>query len=65
MDYALEVKTLRSDMGMNRVQFCEYFQIPYHTVCDWEAGNRKMPKYVLSLMKYKAYAENMCVAKKV
>ena len=63
MDYALEVKTLRSEMGMNRVQFCEYFQIPYHTVCDWEAGNRKMPDYVLSLMKYKAYTENMCADK--
>lgn len=60
MDYAIEVKTLRSDMGMNRTEFCEYFQIPYRTVCDWEAGNRKMPPYVLYLMQYKAHAENMC-----
>lgn len=34
MDYAIEVKSLRNDMGMNRMEFCEYFQIPYHTVVD-------------------------------
>jgi DNA-binding transcriptional regulator YiaG len=60
MDYAIEVKSLRNDMGMNRMEFCEYFQIPYRTVVDWEAGNRKMPPYVLYLMKFKAQAENMC-----
>lgn len=60
MDYAIEVKSLRNDMGMNRMEFCEYFQIPYRTVVDWEAGNRKMPPYVLCLMKFKAQAENMC-----
>ena len=64
MDYAIEVKSLRNDMGMNRMEFCEYFQIPYRTVVDWEAGNRKMPPYVLYLMKFKAQAENMILRKK-
>ena len=59
MDYALEVKQLRKHMGMNRTQFCAYFNIPYRTVCDWEAGKRKMPDYVLSLMKFKAGVEQM------
>ena len=46
------------------MEFCEYFQIPYRTVVDWEAGNRKMPPYVLYLMKFKAQAENMILRKK-
>ena len=62
MDYAFEVKKLRDDMGMNRAEFCEYFNIPYRTVYDWEAGKRQMPGYVLNPMKYKAKAENMCNA---
>lgn len=59
MDYAVEVKRLRDNMGMTRTEFCSYFDIPYRTVCDWEAGKRKMPAYVLYLMKFKAQAEQM------
>lgn len=57
MDIADEVKKLRTEMKMNRREFCEYFSIPYRTVVDWEAGKRTMPEYVLQLMKYKAHAE--------
>ena len=60
MDTATEVKTLRNNMNMNRKEFCEYFEIPYRTVTDWEAGKRNMPEYVLRLMRYKAEIENMC-----
>ena len=52
-----EIKQLRMDMEMNRKEFCEYFEIPYRTVQDWEAGKREMPAYVLKLMRYKAEAE--------
>ena len=62
MDTATEVKTLRNNMNMNRKEFCEYFEIPYRTVTDWEAGKRNMPEYVLRLMRYKAEIENMCEA---
>lgn len=34
MDYAVEVKQLRDNMGMTRTEFCSYFDIPYRTVCD-------------------------------
>ena len=34
---------LRKSTGMNRRQFCEYFEIPYMTVSDWEHGNRRVP----------------------
>lgn len=59
MNCALEVRQLRDNMGMTRTEFCSYFNIPYRTVCDWEAGKRKMPEYVLYLLKFKAEAEQM------
>lgn len=51
---------LRISMGMNRREFCDYFEIPYRTVQDWEAGKREMPSYLFRLMKYKAETEKMC-----
>lgn len=54
-----EVKELRVSMGMNRREFCDYFSIPYRTMCDWEAGKRKMPEYLLRLMEYKAEIEKL------
>ena len=59
MDCAVEVRKLRDGMKMNRKEFCEYFQIPYRTVVDWEAGKRKMPDYVFRLMRYKATMEKV------
>lgn len=50
---------LRKEAGMNRKEFCEYFNIPYRTVTDWELGNRKMPDYLLRLMKYKIEMEKL------
>ena len=50
---------LRKETGMNRKQFCEYFDIPYRTVTDWELGNRQMPEYLLRLMKYKVEIERL------
>ena len=57
MSKGKEVKELREQMGMNRVEFCEYFGIPYRTVQDWEADKRDLPDYVLNLMKYKVLIE--------
>ena len=50
---------LRKETGMNRKEFCEYFNIPYRTVTDWELGNRKMPDYLLRLMKCKVEMEKL------
>lgn len=52
-DYFIE---LRESTGMNRKQFCEYFEIPYMTVSDWERGNRRIPAYFLKLLDY--YVKN-------
>ena len=57
-DYLL---TLRKSTGMNRKEFCEYFEIPYRTMTDWELGNRTMPDYLLSLMSYKIKMENLII----
>ena len=54
-----EVRDLGISMGMNRREFCEYFDIPYRTMTDWEAGKRKMPEYLLKLMEYKAEIEKL------
>lgn len=52
-----ELKNLREQTGLNRRKFAEYFEIPLRTVEDWEAGRRKMPKYLLRLMLYKVKIE--------
>ena len=57
MSKGKQVKELRERMGVNRVQFCEYFGIPYRTVQDWEAEKRELPDYVLRLMWYRANVE--------
>ncbi len=59
MDKASKIKELREQMGMNRKEFCEYFDIPYRTVQDWEGGKREMPDYVLRLLYYKAQMEKL------
>ena len=55
-DYIIELK---DSTGMTRKEFCEYFEIPYRTVQDWELGNRKMPEYLFRLMEYKLQMEKM------
>lgn len=66
MSSKAELIELRQSTGMNRKQFCDYFQIPYRTMTDWELGNRTMPDYLLRLMAYKVNVEKLavCGAKK-
>ncbi|MCC8105754.1 MAG: helix-turn-helix domain-containing protein [Clostridiales bacterium] len=52
MECKEKIKELRERTGMNRKEFCEYFQIPYRTVTEWELGNRHAPDYVLRLLEY-------------
>ena len=55
---------LRESTGMNRHQFCEYFEIPYMTVSDWEHGKKRVPKYFLRLLEYYVRMEQMGQEKK-
>lgn len=48
----VRVRQMRESTGMNRKEFCEYFEIPYRTVSDWEGGLRHAPEYVLRLLEY-------------
>ena len=52
MDCRSKIKELRESTGMNRKEFCKYFQIPYRTVTEWELDNRHAPEYVLRLLEY-------------
>lgn len=52
MDCKTKIKELRESTGMNRKEFCNYFQIPYRTVTEWELDNRRAPEYVLRLLEY-------------
>lgn len=52
MDCKERIKALRERTGMNRKDFCAFFQIPYRTVTEWELGNRHAPDYVVWLLEY-------------
>ena len=59
MELGEELRKLRESTGMNRKEFCEYFEIPYMTETDWELGNRRVPKYLLHLIAYKIRMEQL------
>ena len=52
LDSRQKIIELRESTGMNRREFCDYFQIPYRTVTEWERDNRHAPDYVLRLLEY-------------
>ena len=52
MDFKDWIVELRESTGMTRKEFCEYFNIPYRTVTEWERDNRHAPEYVLRLLEY-------------
>ena len=54
-----ELRKLRESTGMNRKEFCEYFEIPYMTETDWDLGNRRVPQYLLRLIAYKIQMEKL------
>ena len=59
MEEGKKLRKLRESTGMNRKEFCEYFEIPYMTETDWELGNRRVPQYLLRLMAYKIQMERL------
>ncbi|MBP3604338.1 MAG: transcriptional regulator [Lachnospiraceae bacterium] len=59
MEAREELRKLRESTGMNRKEFCEYFEIPYMTETDWELGHRRIPQYLLHLIEYKICIEQL------
>ena len=64
MDKAKKIKELRESTGMNRKEFCEYFDIPYRTVSEWERDGRHAPDYVIRLLEYYLTMERLVGQKK-
>ena len=56
MNCQQRILAIREMTGLNRREFCDYFQIPYRTVTDWEHGVRNAPEYVIRLLEY--YIQN-------
>ena len=52
-------KSIRQASGMNLKQFSEFFEVPYHTIQNWEVGRRQCPPYLLKLMEYKLKHERV------
>jgi len=63
MDCREKIKELRESTGMTRKEFCEYFNIPYRTVTEWERDNRHAPEYVLRLLEYYIRMEGLMKGK--
>ena len=59
MNTADKITELRESTGMNRKEFCEYFNIPYRTVTEWERDNRHAPEYVIRLLEYYIRTEKL------
>lgn len=59
------IKELRKDLHLNRREFCDYFNIPYRTVQDWECGKRTMPDYVLRLLEYKIRTDEKLIEQRL
>ena len=53
-DQIVKLKWLRSKLDMNRTEFAREMGIPLRTVEEWEAGQRKMPDYLLKFLMYYA-----------
>ena len=64
MDFKDRIVELRESTGMTRKEFCEYFNIPYRTVTEWERDNRHAPEYVLRLLEYYIRMEGLIQEKK-
>lgn len=53
----MDIKQIREKYGLTRKEFCEYFNIPYRTLQNWELGDRECPDYVRDLIEYKLKKE--------
>lgn len=52
-------KELRAKTGMTQRVFGEYFDIPFRTVQDWEAGKSECKKYIVALLEYRLRSEGI------
>lgn len=51
-EYRKTISRLREQIGMTRKEFCDYFQVPYQLLIEWEQDGERVPKYVLRMLEY-------------
>lgn len=49
----MTIKEIRALTGLTQVEFAKKYEIPIHTLTNWEQGIRKCPQYVLDLLEFK------------
>ena len=47
-----QIRHIRKLTGLSQAAFSKKFRIPFRTICDWEAGKRTPPNYVLRMLRY-------------
>ena len=55
----MDIKDLRLQLGDTQSEFSSRYEIPFRTIQNWEAGIRKPPKYIKSLLEQRVYADLM------
>lgn len=46
----MTIKEIRTLTGLSQTKFGNLYGIPLRTIQDWEAGARKPPEYVVTLL---------------
>ena len=46
----MEIREMRGELGDTQSEFADRYHIPFRTIQNWEAGVRKPPEYVVSLL---------------
>lgn len=47
---AMNIRELRSQLGITQSEFADRYNIPFRTIQNWEAGVRKPPEYIVELL---------------
>ena len=50
--YRNKIIELREQIGMNRKEFCDYFEVPNQVLVEWESDEERVPRYVLRMLDY-------------
>lgn len=50
MNTVLNIRDLRSKLGITQSEFAQRYNIPFRTVQNWETGLRKPPIYIIELL---------------
>ena len=46
----MDVREMRSKLGITQGEFAARYNIPFRTIQNWETGSRKPPEYIINLL---------------